>query len=78
MKFRNNYCVMRLYQHKILNMNKLISKSERELNSKIKKSFEDTREFINHKTTVVWKNMSVNYPITEITLSTVQKTKEVV
>jgi putative DNA primase/helicase len=58
--------------------NKLISKSERELNSKIKKSFEDTREFINHKTTVVWKNMLVNYPITQITLSTVQKTKEVI
>jgi putative DNA primase/helicase len=58
--------------------NKLISKNERELNSKIKKSFEDTREFINHKTTVVWKNMSVNYPITQITPSTVQKTKEIV
>jgi len=56
--------------------NKLISKSERELNSKIKKSFDDTRVKIGGKTTVVWTNMSLGYPVTQVTLSTVPKTKE--
>jgi putative DNA primase/helicase len=56
--------------------NKLISKSERELNSKIKKSFDDSRVKVDGKTTVVWTNMSLGYPVTQVTLSTVQKTKE--
>jgi putative DNA primase/helicase len=56
--------------------NKLISKTERELNSKIKKSFEDSRVKIEGKTTVVWTNMSLGYPVTQVTLSTVPKTKE--
>ena len=56
--------------------NKVISKSERELNSMIKKSFEDARVKIEGKTTVVWTNMSLGYPVTQVTLSTVLKTKE--
>jgi len=55
--------------------NKLISKSERELNSRIKEYFEDTRVKIEGKTTVVWKNISLSYPVTQVTLSTIQKTK---
>jgi len=56
--------------------NKVISKSERELNSMIKKSFEDDRVKIDGKTTVVWTNMFLGYPVTQVTLSTVPKTKE--
>lgn len=41
--------------------NKLISKSERELNSKIKKSFEDSRVKVEGKTTVVLANMALGF-----------------
>lgn len=56
--------------------NKIVSKSEREFNSKIKQSFNDSRVKIDGKTTVVWTNIGISYPVTQVTLSTVKKTKE--